>query len=112
MTANTQQPTKHHDEHLHLQQAAYSPNDSSESSKNHEADDIDESAKNLTEKKGRGKRKYNFQRASVACEQCRKAKTRCNYINNGANCFRCENLSLKCSLNEIKLEPIDFPEIC
>ncbi|GAV28227.1 hypothetical protein PMKS-001697 [Pichia membranifaciens] len=105
MTANTQQPTKHHDEHLHLQQAAYSPNDSSESSKNHEADDIDESAKNLTEKKGRGKRKYNFQRASVACEQCRKAKTRCNYINNGSNCFRCENLSLKCSLNEIKLEP-------
>lgn len=51
------------------------------------------------------KRKYNFQRASVACEQCRKAKTRCNYINNGASCFRCENLSLKCSLIDTNLEP-------
>lgn len=105
MTANTQRPTEHDDEHQNKQQAAYSPNESSESSKNHDADEMDEFAKNLTDKKGKGKRKYNFQRASVACEQCRKAKTRCNYINNGSSCFRCENLSLKCSLNEIKLEP-------
>lgn len=59
-----------------------------------------------TTTKQRGKRKYTFQRASVACEQCRKAKTRCNYIDNGANCFRCENLSLKCSLSDLKHEPI------
>lgn len=57
------------------------------------------------QKSSKPKRKYNFQRATVACEQCRKAKTRCNYIKNGSTCFRCENLSLKCSLNEINIEP-------
>ena len=51
------------------------------------------------------KRKYNFQRASIACEQCRRAKTRCNYINDGSTCFRCENLSLKCSLSGQKVDP-------
>ena len=54
----------------------------------------------------KNKRKYNFQRASVACDQCRKAKTRCNYIENGSNCFRCENLSLKCSLSEHSSVPV------
>ncbi|ODV85916.1 hypothetical protein CANARDRAFT_22700 [[Candida] arabinofermentans NRRL YB-2248] len=44
------------------------------------------------------KRKYKFQRALIACDQCRKAKTRCNYLTDGLNCFRCKNLSLNCSL--------------
>ena len=39
-----------------------------------------------------------------ACTECRKAKTRCNYIHNGTSCFRCENLALKCSLSEIVKE--------
>lgn len=43
-------------------------------------------------------RRYAFRRASVACSQCRKAKTRCNYLDNGECCFRCANLGLKCSL--------------
>lgn len=55
MTANTQRPTEHDDEHQNKQQAAYSPNESSESSKNHDADEMDEFAKNLTDKKGKGK---------------------------------------------------------
>ncbi|VEU23866.1 DEKNAAC104908 [Brettanomyces naardenensis] len=46
------------------------------------------------------KRRYKFQRAEVACVECRKAKTRCNYVKNGTSCFRCENLSLKCSLGK------------
>lgn len=64
------------------------------------------SGQDLNKTKQRNKRKYNFQRASVACEQCRKAKTRCNYLQNGTTCFRCENLSLKCSLNDTNVEPV------
>jgi hypothetical protein len=67
--------------------------------------EIDQSPSTPPILKTKNKRKYNFQRASVACEQCRKAKTRCNYINDGSNCFRCENLSLKCSLMNQKIEP-------
>lgn len=105
MTANTHTPIEKLENRSHPSHANYSPDDSSANARSPDVNNLGNSSGNLIEKKGRSKRKYNFQRASVACEQCRKAKTRCNYINNGSNCFRCENLSLKCSLNEIKLEP-------
>ncbi|GMM28125.1 hypothetical protein DAMA08_008410 [Martiniozyma asiatica (nom. inval.)] len=53
-------------------------------------------------KKNKNRRKYNFQRASIACDECRKAKTRCSYLNDGISCFRCENLGLSCSLKKLK----------
>jgi len=53
-------------------------------------------------------RKYAFRRAAVACAQCRKAKTRCNYLSNGNSCFRCANLGLECSLSNMKISNTSF----
>ncbi len=53
-------------------------------------------------------RKYAFRRAAVACAQCRKAKTRCNYLSNGNLCFRCANLGLECSLSNMKISSRSF----